>query len=81
MEQEDLEKVLTQYIQEKPKITDEEFLGILQGCRKNALLTTIPDYKPTRVEDRQKIGTEYEEKRKKLERRPYVDESTTEEFE
>lgn len=80
MEQGELEEVLTQYIQERPKVTDEEFLEIVQDCRKNALLTNIPDYEPTRVEDRKQIGTEYDEKRKKLERQPYVDEST-EEFE
>lgn len=80
MEQRELEEAITKYIQERPKVTDEELLEVIQACRKSALLNNIPVYEPTRVDDREQIGTEYEEKRKKLERQPYIDEST-EEFE
>lgn len=78
MDRGNLEQYITQYLQLEPSITDTEILEIVQSARKNAILSSIPEYKPLNVADKEEIGTEYEERRKKLERKQYKDESTEE---
>lgn len=73
-----LEQLITQYLQEAPSITDAEFLEVIQAARVNALLSNIPEYEPLNVSDKKEISMEYEEKRKKIERKQYKDESTEE---
>lgn len=80
MSRDELEQVITQYLQKEPSITDEEIMKIIQDARENALLASIPEYEPIKVSDKKEILAEYEEKRKKLERKQYKDEATIEEF-
>ena len=74
----DLEQFITKYLQVEPDITDAEFLEIIQAARKNVLLANIPVYKPLNISDKNEISTEYEERRNKLKRKQYKDESTEE---
>lgn len=78
MAYEELERVITQLVEEKPEITDDEVLNIVQEARKKALLYSVPEYNPIKVQDKEKISTEYEERRRKIERKQYQDESTEE---
>lgn len=75
---EKLEQYITKFIEEKPNITDDEIMEVVKNARKNALLSNIPEYEPLEVDDKKEILTEYEEKRKRLERKQYKDESTEE---
>lgn len=75
---EKLEQFITKYLQKEPSITDKEFMDIIKAARENALLESIPEYEPIEVSDKKEILSEYEEKRKRLERKQYKDESTEE---
>lgn len=80
MDKKQLEKLITDYIQVNPKITDDEFLEVIKTARQNAFLSTIPEYRPLEIVDKREITAEFEEQSKELERKHYEDESTTEEF-
>lgn len=80
MDREQLEQIITKYLQTEPNITDDEFLRIVKKARQNAFLSTIPEYQPLQVADKREITAEFEEKSKELKRKQYKDEATTEEF-
>ncbi|EPM6858987.1 hypothetical protein ACTPGW_002613 [Enterococcus faecalis] len=76
MKRKDLEDYLTDYIQANPRFTDDEFMQVIKQARKNAILASIPEYKPLEVADKKEIFVEFEERRKKAIRKSYRDEST-----
>lgn len=78
MNREELIQVIADIIQKEPKITDDEILDIVREARNKALLHNVPEYQPIEVQDKEKISTEYDERRKKVERKQYRDESTEE---
>ena len=80
MSEENLIKFLADYLIDNPSMSESDLLSIFSQARKQAILASIPSYKPLDVIDKVKIHKDFEDNREQLNRVRYIDEST-EEFE
>lgn len=71
-----LEEILIQLFKTNPGFTDSQLLSLARIARNKAVLQSVPEYKSLEIADKQKIGREYQENRRRAKREVLRDEST-----
>lgn len=78
MKEKDLVDCLTEYLVQNPQFSENDLLEVLKKARTQAILASIPSYKPMDVLDKKEILSEFEEQQTTVQRVHYRDESTEE---